>query len=83
MEDRGDGDRVGAAFHDRLQDIGGAAGRSVSKPDPVPSRSIEVTSSSPAPSSTARLAHSSASSPERSRPLSVYASHRSGPTLFV
>ena len=40
----------------------------MSKPDRVPSRSIEVTSSSPAPSSTARSAQSTASSPVASRP---------------
>ena len=45
-----------------------ARSRSVSKPSPVPSRSIEVTSSSPAPSSTARWAHSTASSGVASRP---------------
>ena len=40
----------------------------MSKPDLVPSRSIDVTSSSPAPSSTARTAQSTASRPAASRP---------------
>ena len=45
-----------------------ARSSAVSKPEPVPSRSIEVTSSSPAPSSTARCAHATASRPVGSRP---------------
>ena len=40
----------------------------MSKPEPVPSRSIEVTSSSPAPRSTTRSAQAIASRPVASRP---------------
>src|SRR5450759_5066927 len=45
-----------------------ARSRGVSKPAPVPSRSIEVTRSSPAPATTARTAQASASRPVASRP---------------
>ena len=45
-----------------------ARSSAVSKPDPVPSRSIDVTRSSPAPRSTARSAQATASRPVGSRP---------------